>query len=290
MIQPAIVSYNRAQVIEIIRTQSPEAIRARLRAGDFDQVLDPDGHALLDELLTAWIQRAVGPLTLRDAMLIDPYRGRQVYGILCAMTVRQRVEVPADMAIYLPAAPTDLAQLPPPLAGLPELAALAAQAAQTGLTLAWQAQRYDFAPPSNLLELTPPPPAPYRNDLVFEQPTGLRRWIAIVLAVSGVIVLIVPLLFGHIPEHPASWPLALLTLALMIGIKAGPLGYLGAFCIWLVANLPSLRQGTPPISLWPDIPLVALGLLLLWRDRRVRAMWQFIRRQFKRRHDVSDAD
>lgn len=290
MIQPAIVSYDRAQVIELIRTQSPEALRARLRAGDFDAILDPDGHALLDELLTAWIQRAVGPLTLRDAMLIDPYRGRQVYGILCSMYVDRRVAVPAHLAVHLPAAPTDLAELPPPLADQPELADLAAQAAQAGLVLAWQAQRYDFAPPSNLIELTLPPPQPYRTELVFEQPTGLRRWIAIVLAVSGVAFLIIPLLFGHIPEHPAGWPLALLTLALMIGIKAGLLGYLGAFCIWLVANLPSLRHDTLPISLWPDIPLMALGLLLLWRDRRVRAMWRFVRRQFHHRRDAAGAD
>ncbi|RMG50350.1 MAG: hypothetical protein D6716_08745, partial [Chloroflexi bacterium] len=84
MIQPAIVIYDRTHVLDLIRTQSPETIRGRLRAGDFDTVLDPDGRALLDELLTAWIQRALGPLTLRDAMLIDPYRARQVYGLLCA--------------------------------------------------------------------------------------------------------------------------------------------------------------------------------------------------------------
>lgn len=290
MIQPAIVSYDRARVIDIFRYQSPETIRARLRAGDFDAALDPDGHALLDELLTAWIQRALGQLTLRDAMLIDPYRGRQVYGILCAIHVRQRVAVQPELAVHLPAAPSDLEALPPPLAALPELAALADQAAQADLTLAWQAQRYDFAPPGNLIELLPPPPPPLRDELVFEQPTGLRRRIAIGLAVLGVAWLIVPLLFGHIPEHPAGWPLALLTLALMVGIKAGLFGYIGALCVWLVANLPVFRHGTELISLWPAIPLMAIGLLLLWCDRRVRAMWRFVRRQFNRRRDTTGAD
>ncbi|WP_298817696.1 hypothetical protein [Chloroflexus sp.] len=290
MIQPAIVSYDRARVIEIIRTQSPEAIRASLRAGDFDANLDPDGHALLDELLTAWIQRALGSLTLRDAMLVDPYRGRQVYGILCSIYIQRRFTVPAAMAVHLPAAPSDLPALPPPLTELPELAELAAHAEQSGLVLAWQAQRYDFAPPVNLIELLPPSPPPYRKELEFEQPTGLRRWIAIALAISGVALLIVPLLFGHIPEHPARWPLALLTLALMVGIKAGLFGYAGALCVWLVANLPAFRHGTALFDLWPAIPLMAIGLLLLWCDRRVRAMWRFVRRQFNRRRHVTGAN
>lgn len=287
MIQPAIVIYDRTHVLELIRTQSPETIRGRLRAGDFDTVLDPDGRALLDELLTAWVQRALGPLTLRDAMLIDPYRARQVYGLLCALYVRQRVEIPLDLAVHLPAAPADLASLPPPLAARPDLAAQASLATQEGLTLAWQVQPYDFASPGNLFELVPPSPQPYRDELVFEQPTGIRRRLAIALASLGVALLIVPLLFGHIPDHPAGWQLALLTLALLVGIKAGVAGYLGALCIWLVANLPAFRHGTSPVNLWPAIPLMVVGIWLLRRDRRVRAMWRFVRRQFRRRSDAT---
>ncbi len=287
MIQPAIVSYDRARVIELIRTQSPEAIRARLRAGDFDTMLDPEGRALLDELLTAWIQRALGSLTFRDAMLIDPYRARQVYGLLCALYVRQRVAISPDLAVHLPTAPADLPSLPPPLTALPELAALADQAAQEGLVLAWQAQCYDFAPPGNLNDLTPPMPQPYRDELLFEQPTGLRRNLAIALASLGVALLVVPMLFGYIPRHPAGLPLALLTLALLIGIKAGLFGYLGALCIWLIANLPAFRHGTALIDLWPAIPLLIIGLWLLRLDRRVWAMWRFIHRRFNRRHDAT---
>ncbi len=290
VIQPALVSYDQERVIELIRTQSPEEIRQRLRAGDFDQVLEPEGRTLLDELLSAWIQRALGSLSLRDAMLVDPYRGRQVYGLLCAIHVRRRFEIPSTLAVHLPAAPIDLAELPPPLTDQPELMALVAQAEQEGLVLAWQAQRYDFAPPGNLLELIPPMPPPYRDELRFEQPTGLRRWIAIALVVSGVALLIIPILFGHIPEHPAGWPLALLTLGLMIGIQSGPLGYVGAGCFWVVANMPVFRHGSFPISFWPDIPLVIVGLILLGCDRRVRAMWRFVRSQFRRRCDVAGTD
>ncbi len=287
VIQPAIVSYDRARVIALIREQSVDALYARLRAGEFDATLDNDGRVWLVELLTAWRQRALGQLTLRDAMLVDPHRGRHVFGLLCAIVARARVDLPPHLAVHLPAAPTDLAELPPALAAIPELAALAQQAAQEGLTLAWQAQRYDFPLPGNLIELTPPFPPRPPNEVTFEQPTGLRRQIAIALAALGVGLLIGPLLLGQIPDHPAGWPLALLTLALMVGIAAGLSGYLGALCIWLVANLPAFRHGTALIDLWPAIPLMAIGLFLLWRDRRVRAMWRFIRRQFRRQRDAT---
>ncbi|NJN16392.1 MAG: hypothetical protein HC822_09020 [Oscillochloris sp.] len=94
------------------------------------------------------------------------------------------------------------------------------------------------------------------------------------------LILVMPLLTGNFPESPARWPLALLTLALMIGIRAGLRGFLGATCIWLVANLPSFRHGLDLQQLWPAPILLSLGLILLSADHRVRSMWRWIRRRF----------
>jgi hypothetical protein len=88
-----------------------------------------------------------------------------------------------------------------------------------------------------------------------------------------------PALFGRIPEHPAGLPLALITLALLVGIRAGKAGYAGSLCIWLVAQLPSFRHDTTASLIWPALPLLGAGLLLLSVDRRIRAMWAWIRRQ-----------
>lgn len=92
-------------------------------------------------------------------------------------------------------------------------------------------------------------------------------------------LLLLPLLGGQIPEHPAGLPLALITLALLVGIRAGWAGYAGSLCIWLVANLPGFRHGMALQALWPALPLLVVGLLLLSADRRVRAMWRWVRQR-----------
>jgi hypothetical protein len=96
------------------------------------------------------------------------------------------------------------------------------------------------------------------------------------LALTGVALLGIPLLTGHLPSQPAGIPLALLTLALLLGIKAGWQGYAGSICIWLVANLPGFHHGTM-VDLWLAIPLLVAGVILLALDRRVRVMWRWIR-------------
>jgi hypothetical protein len=277
---PAIAAYNRAQAEELLRSTTTSRLRADLRFGSFGLGLSPPAAEELDGLLAAWEQRALGQMPLRDALLVDTERGPRAYALVCAALTSERVPVAAPLAIYLPEAPCVLDQLPAPLSGEPALADLANRAGLDGLTLAWQTRPDSFPPPAGLELLRPAPPSqPPRPQERFEPPSGWRRSLAALLAALGVILLTGPLLVGHIPESPAGLPLAMITLALIIGIRAGWPGFLGAACIWLVANLPGFRHGVAISSLWPALPLLAAGLLLLSLDRRVRAMWAWLRRR-----------
>ncbi|MCX7791728.1 MAG: hypothetical protein N2378_13890 [Chloroflexaceae bacterium] len=279
----SIVVYDRKLVETIIRDWSTQQLAQELRAGRFGSRLTPRQRAELEALLTAWQQRALGPMPLRDALLVDEERGRRVFGLICAALAVRRASVPPELRAALPAGPLDLEALPEPIVADPALSALAETAARDGLRLAVQQAPDEFPYPDNLEALTPPPPRPARAADEFEQPTGWRRNGAILLAASGVLLLLLPLLGGQIPEHPAGLPLALITLALLIGIRAGWAGYAGSLCVWLVANLPGFRHGTTLQALWPALPLLAVGLTLLSADRRVRAMWRWIRRRLLRR-------
>ena len=104
---------------------------------------------------------------------------------------------------------------------------------------------------------------------------------AALLAATGVTLLATPMLLGYIPARPAGTPLALLTMALLVGIRASWPGYAGAFCIWLVANLPGFRPGSTLADFWPALPLILVGLLLLGLDRQVRAMWSWLRERLR---------
>jgi hypothetical protein len=137
--------------------------------------------------------------------------------------------------------------------------------------------------PDDLETLLPPLPVPYEEPMVrFEQPTGWRRALAIALVVMGVASLGIPLLLGQVPAQPAGLPLGLLTLGLLVGIRAGWAGYLGSLCIWLVPNLPNFHYSTKLTALWPDILLLVAGMVLLACDRYVRAMWRWIVRRSER--------
>jgi len=274
---PRIVAYDRAVAYALLRSCTPNQLACELRAGRFGERLSAPEAAELDAHLTAWAQRALGELPLRDALLVDERRGRRVFALICQAHTTLSAAVPAALAAALPLAPADLATLPVPLCDAPALATLAA-AGRAGATLALLYQTDDYTYPTDLLALAPPliaahRPAPHR----FVQPTGWRRRSAALLAAVGVALLGLPTLGGRIPEHPAGLPLALLTLALLVGIRAGWRGYSGSLCIWLIANLPGFRHGTSFASLWPALPLLAVGLRLLSRDRHVRAMWGWLK-------------
>lgn len=271
-----LAAYDRGTAQAMLRDWTPRRLANELRAGSFGARLTSAQWVELQALLTAWSQRALAELSLRDALLVDERRGRRVFALICAALTTERVAVPPTLAPTPDGAPVELAQLPPALAGTTALAALAERADRDGLALVLQRAVDDYPYPANLEALVVP--LQRRAAPAFEQPTGWRRRIAALLAMAGVLALGVPLLVGgRIPENPAGWPLALLTLALLVGIRAGWPGYAGSLCIWLVANLPGFRHGTQLAGLLPALPLLAAGLLLLSRDGRVRAMWRWLR-------------
>jgi hypothetical protein len=208
-------SYDRAAVLELLRSTSVSQLRRELA----ELPLDEEHRAALDALLAAWEWRAFGPLPLRDALVADPARGLAFYQTLSAALLG---EIPAEL-------------------------------------------------PSELPDLLPAPPAPLA-DPAFEPPSGRRRAVATALVTLGLVWLLVQLLVREsVAVRPAGVPLALFTLALLVGVRAHWQGFLGSACIWLVANLPGFHHRT--VLSWPTLPLLAVGVLLLALDGRIRAMW-----------------
>lgn len=283
---PLLAAYDRACACDLLRSWTAQSLRDALRGGRFGDTLAPADRAELDGLLTAWLQRALGGVFLRDALLVDGQRGPQVFGLICAAVTRAWATLSPDQAALLrergagDLATTDLADL---VIRDPALARLADLAGREGLAVALLEQPAGYPPPTDLDSLLPAPvvvqPFP---DEVFEPPSGLRRTVAVALAVGGMALMLIPMLGGSIPQHPAGMPLALITLALLIGISARWPGWVGATCIWLVANLPVFRHDTGLNAILPTLPLLAVGLALLAVDRRVRALWAWVRRQFGR--------
>jgi hypothetical protein len=281
-----LAAYDRTRACDLLRSSTAQGLRDALRGGHFGAALSPSDRAELDDLLTAWLQRALGGVFLRDALLVDGRRGPRVFGLICAGVTRARATMPPDLAALLRARGsgdltlTDLADL---AFRDPALARLADIAGREGLALALLDQSASYPLPADLDSLLPVPlPAHSFAGEGFSPPSGSRRAVAIALAVGGISLMLIPLLGGSIPQHPAGLPLALITLALLIGISARWAGWVGSSCIWLVANLPSFRHGTSLLALLPALPLLALGLALLLLDRRVRAMWVWVRQQIRR--------
>lgn len=289
--EATIVAYDQQRAAEMLREWTPQQLLQEMRAGSFDDTLSNDELTELTMLLQDWIRRALGSVTLRDALWVDTQRGARVYDLLCQTLTVQRCQMPGAIQQAIAGAEggtsgaftrQHMQFLPSDVQANPQLAALLEMGEAQNLALVWYTQstptpRYPF--PANLDTLLPPPPAPYHEPgLRFEQPTGWRRTVAVALAVLGVGWIIVPLLFfGVMPAQPAGLPLGLLTIALLVGIRANWSGYLGSLCIWLVPNLPGFHYGTPFAALPIILPLLALGWLLLACDRHVRAMWRWIR-------------
>ncbi|MCG8349220.1 MAG: hypothetical protein MI924_15745 [Chloroflexales bacterium] len=293
-----LVAYDKRRATEFLRDWTPQQLLDELHAGRFGSSLSVADAEELATLVYSWVQRALGPMSLRDALLVDPRRGARVYDLICATMTAGRYPLPPEIAQTL----TSLGDgdLPPQQirsklqdmlankaqadSGATSLALSAtlntfiAYAEREGLSLACydcDAARYPY--PANLDELLPQPPPPLQPTVLsFEHPSGKRRAIAMFLALSGVALLGLPLLTGRLPSQPAGIPLALLTLALLFGIKAGWQGYAGSICIWLVANLPGFHHGTM-VDLWLAVPLLVAGVILLALDRRIRVMWRWIR-------------
>jgi hypothetical protein len=279
---PLLIAYDREQADALLRGETAQGLRDALRGGRFGLWLSAAERAALDDLLTAWVQRALGAIWLCDAMLVDAQRAAPVYRLICAALTYERAPVPAELAPQLrglaAGQPLDVAAADAD----PQLAALVERAQRSQLALALLDGPTGYPLPADLAALRPPPPRyPHPGDS-FEQPSGWRGSLAAAMAAAGVGMLAGPLLLGALPQHPAGMPLALLTLALLIGIRAGWAGFGGSLCIWLVANLPGFRHDSG-IAPWPALPLLSVGVALLACDGRVRLMWAWIRRQIARR-------
>jgi hypothetical protein len=266
-----IVAYDRTRAERLLLEWTPQRLLDEVEQGAFDAALGVERAAALRELALAWVQRALGPLPLRDALLVDGARCALAWDLLCEAMVRLRFPAPAGLA----SGPLDALALPDDAPWAAPLRAAAADGLALATLPARDAPR--FPAPPDLATLLPPPPRalpPRPPD--FEQPAGPRRVLATALALLGAAIIGVPLLLGQEPTRTAGMPLALITAALLVGIRAGPMGYAGSLCIWLVANLPNFHHGSL-LGLWPAIPLLCSGLVLLYMDKRVRAMWRWIR-------------
>jgi hypothetical protein len=259
-----LVVYDRQRAEEMLRTWTPQQLLLALRAGKFSDTLSAEEADELAALLDDWMRRALSLVTLRDALLIDRRRGTRVYSLLCSALTVERVPIAAGGHTMAGTAA--------------DTSSLLEQAHTEGLALACHAGASAHYPlPPNLETLLPTLPAPYRKPpLQFVPPTGLLRTIAITLVCLGMSVLVFPLLIGRVPDQPAGLPLGLLTLGLLVGIRAGWAGYIGSFLIWLVPNLPGFHYDTPLATLPAVIPLLVMGLVLLALDRHVRALWRWI--------------
>lgn len=281
-----LVAYDEQAVRLLLRDVTPQELLQRLGAGSFDTTLAAAARDQLAHLLREWSQRALGQVSLRDAFLTDPQRGQQMYDLLCQVHTVARLPLLRDNSC------ADRDNLIRQQLDITEATELSTDTdheqrelffhhvAKHHLSLAYQTTAAPSYPPlTNLESLLPPAPPPYNDSLLtFEQPTGWRRTLALLFVLCGVGVLGIPLLLGQLPIQPAGLSLGLLTLGLLVGIRAGWPGYLGSFLIWLVPNLPHFHYAEPPGALWYAVPLLIIGLILLTCDRYVRALWRWLRR------------
>ncbi|MEI7772311.1 MAG: hypothetical protein WCI67_20135, partial [Chloroflexales bacterium] len=147
---PTLAAYDRTRACDLLRSWTAQGLRDALRCGHFGAALSPADRAELDGLLTAWLQRALGGVFLRDALLVDGRRGPRVFGLICVGVTRAWATLSPDLADLLRArgsgdlAPADLADL---AIRDPDLAQLADLAGREGLALALLDGPAGYPPP-----------------------------------------------------------------------------------------------------------------------------------------------
>lgn len=283
---PNLIIYNRKQVAEILRLWTPQKLATELQMGNFGATLTTHEAQELGQLLQEWLQRALAVLTLRDTLLIDPRRGERVHNLICATTTLGYCALSAESVQgFSPLKDKEAENLTSKqiyaiLANDPSASKLFSHLEQTDFTelgfVLSPEDKISYPFPSDLETLLPPLPKAYQEEQIqFEQPKGWRRILAIMLALLGLTTFLLPLILGQLPTQPAGLPLGLLTLALLVGIHSDWLGFAGAGAIWFVANRPDFRYGSP-LTLFPTLLLLFLGIFLLALDRHVRALWNWV--------------
>lgn len=282
-----LLAYDHQHARWLLQYVTPQQVVQQLQSTQFGDQLMPNEREELEVLLDDWIMRALGLVTLRDAVWVDPQRGQRIYHLLCRSLTKAECTLPPDLPMMRPL------EVGKPL--LPEHIRLVFHsslpaALNNFLTLAEQERlavmvchgpTVSYSLPSDLDMLQLPQPSPYTPppNVIFRQPTGWRRTAAFAFVLSGVAALGVPLLTGSVPVQPAGLPLGLLTLGLLVGIRAQWQGYVGSVCLWLVPNLPGFHYDANPSAFLHAIPLLISGSVLLISDAHVRAMWRWILRR-----------
>lgn len=307
-----LVAYHEAQVRTILCTWTPERLMRAIQYDEpFWAALSGEERNTAFSIAHEWMQRALGHVFLRDAIWVDLPRGIRIYTILCnafsvghcplpqrdidlsrwcgiTLTPREAQALVqtmdggnTDLHATLP--PSSVPASPGVTPAAPEyppehqkLVRLIEQARTQGWTLAcYEGDHPSYPFPDDLDSLLPPPPPPYVDPASrFRPPSGWRRTLAFSLVIMGVLVLGVPLLMGRVPVQPAGLPLGLLTLGLLVGIRAGWFGYLGGGGVWLIANLPAFHHNAE--TTWGLLPLLLAGLFLMALDKHVRILWHWI--------------
>lgn len=281
---PTLTAYNRDRAYTIVRFWSPQQLLDAVQTEQFGASLSTEDRQSLVTLLREWTQRALGVVSLRDAFWVDPRRGKQVYDLLCTILTDATCEVQpsSSLTIHLSAyCNTEVQHIRDILAKNENYGdthhtafhTLLEQSEARALTLVYHDGEIHYPFPTDLDDV-PPPSAIGTPMSEFVPPTGWRRTVASMLVAIGVITFVLPVLKGNVIEQPAGMPLGLLTLGLLVGIRAGWSGYSGALFLWLVANLPDFRHGAQ-VRIW-SLALFLIGTLLLSRDEHVRALWLWV--------------
>src|SRR3712207_1561555 len=84
-----LVAYDQRQAEAVLLSWTPQRLLDEALNGTFKLLGELHAKAL-EAAALAWVQRAMGDLTLRDALLIDPVRGGIVWAGLCAWLASDR--------------------------------------------------------------------------------------------------------------------------------------------------------------------------------------------------------
>ncbi len=212
---PLLVVYDKSQALALLQTWSPSQLYAALVEQTFGDTLLPVERAALLPLLHEWMVRALGAVMLRDALLVDPQRGQQVYHLLCRAFTREQQPIPSALHRWL--APLHGQSLTSPHIrdNLPKIgresvlnnATIHAEWAKLAMVLQQAADagwdvvicedtenQWTYPYPPNLEDLLPPPPLPYEKHTPssFAHPIGWLGWrhfLTLILVVVGLVLL-----------------------------------------------------------------------------------------------------
>jgi hypothetical protein len=301
---PILVVYSKPRARELLHAWTPQQLCDALKSGQFGATLTTGESEELEKLLHEWMQRALGSVTLRDALWVDPHRGARVYDLVCAaLTVERCVLPPAAEQVLSELNGVDMSpqQVRDMLANgdvysqdmvcesqresqhsqgaspSSTLHDVVERAESLNLPLTWYHEtgpHYPFPHDLDLdldLDSLPCPHAGSCNssETHSDQSVNWRRTLAVLLVCLGCGGLGVRLLVRHAPPPSTRFSPGLLTLGTLVGIRAGWPGYTGGLCLWLASLPHSSGQEKGRFLVW-KAALFVFGVVFLFSDRQVR--------------------